>query len=85
MFLFNLIVLYSTLKLFLCIKHSFALQAFSLSLQKEESGWTLIFRAYIRTKDGRIGVMDISCAIFEWFVRIGHFVCWSRRSVLQGV
>jgi len=31
------------------------------------------------------GVMDISCAIFEWFVRIGHFVCWSRRSVLQGV
>jgi len=22
--------------------------------QKEESGWTLIFRAYIRTKDGRI-------------------------------
>jgi len=31
------------------------------------------------------GVMDISCAIFEWFVRIGHFVCWSRRCVLQGV
>jgi len=31
------------------------------------------------------GVMDISCAIFERFVRIGHFVCWSRRSVLQGV
>jgi len=36
-------------------------------------------------KEEILGVMDISCAIFEWFVCIGHFVCWSRRSVLQGV